>query len=107
MPGNDQGLADKTGSADDIGKFRTPSLRNIAVSAPYMHDGSIASLEAVIDHYVAGGRAARTGRPPPQRSALVSGFALTEDERRDLIAFLRSLTDHDFLSNPNFVSPFR
>ena len=107
LPGNDQGLADKTGRTQDVGKFRTPSLRNIAVSAPYMHDGSITSLAAVVDHYAAGGRAAQQGKPPPQRSALVSGFALSRDERRDLIAFLQTLTDHEFLNNPRFASPYR
>ena len=107
LPGKDQGLADKTGNADDVGKFRTPSLRNIAVSAPYMHDGSIDTLPAVIDHYAAGGRAARTDGPPPQRSHLVKGFTLSDAERSDLVAFLRSLTDHEFLHNPKLASPFQ
>jgi cytochrome c peroxidase len=83
-----------------MGKFKAPSLRNIAVTAPYMHDGSIATLSGVIDHYAKGGRA---------RSALTSGFlkgfTLTTDEKNDLIAFLESLTDTALLSDPRFADP--
>lgn len=107
LPGDDQGLANETGKAADTGRFRTPSLRNIAVSAPYMHDGSLPTLDAVIDHYRAGGAAAAKGRPSPLRSPLITGFELTPAERADLKAFLQSLTDKAFLADPSFSSPFR
>jgi len=95
-----------------MGKFRAPTLRNIAVTAPYMHDGSIATLEGVIDHYASGGRTIREGEykgvgsASPQKSAFVKGFRLTAREKRDLIAFLRSLTDEKFLSDPRFGNPW-
>jgi hypothetical protein len=95
-----------------MGKFRAPTLRNIAVTAPYMHDGSIATLEGVIDHYAAGGRTISAGEykgvgsASPQKSAFVKGFKLTAREKRDLIAFLRSLTDEKFLRDPRFGNPW-
>lgn len=106
LPGEDQGLANETDKLD-TGRYRTPTLRNVAVTAPYMHDGSIATLAAVIDHYAAGGRAARDGSPSPLRSPLVRGFQITPAERRDLIAFLESLTDKALLADPKFQSPFQ
>lgn len=72
---------------DDIGKFKVPTLRNIALTGPYMHDGSMATLEEVIDHFASG------GLPHPNRSALMQPFVLTATERAQLIAFLHSLTD--------------
>lgn len=81
------------------GRFRAPTLRNIAVTAPYMHDGRFATLEEVIDHY------ASPGAPSPGRSPLVKGFVITRDERRDLVEFLKSLTDREFLGNPGFADP--
>lgn len=101
-PANAQGLKELTGKASDSGKFRAPSLRNIAVSAPYMHDGSVADLDAVIDHYAAGGRAEHVNK-----SGFVKGFTLTAQERADLKAFLESLTDERFLTNPAHSDPFR
>jgi len=83
------------------GRFRAPTLRNIAVTAPYMHDGRFATLGAVIDHYAAG------GIPSPGRSSLVKGFAITRDEKADLIAFLESLTDARLLENPELSDPFK
>ena len=67
------------GELVDAGRFRIPTLRNVAVTAPYMHDGSIASLDEVLDHYVAGGRA-----PSPRQSESIQPLALREDERLDL-----------------------
>lgn len=95
-----------------MGSFRTPSLRNIAVSAPYMHDGSIADLEGVLAHYAAGGRTitdgphAGVGANSFLNSPFVPGFKLTQQERTDLIAFLESLTDTDFLTDPRFANPW-
>ena len=107
LPAGNQGLVEHTGKLMDMGKFRTPSLRNVAVTAPYMHDGSIATLDNVIDHYAAGGRSALTGERSPLTSPLVAGFTLASDEKADLIAFLEALTDHGFLKNPNHRSPFQ
>ena len=107
LPARDQGLFDVTNKPEDMGRFRTPSLRNIAVTAPYMHDGSIATLSKVIDHYAAGGRAAQSGMPSPLRSRHVTGFRLADNEKADLIAFLKSLTDPEFLNDPRLSSPFR
>jgi cytochrome c peroxidase len=83
------------------GRFRVPTLRNVAVTAPYMHDGRFATLEEVIDHYATG------GTPSPDRSPLVRGFAITKDEKRDLVEFLGSLTDEALLVNPAFSDPWK
>lgn len=83
------------------GKFRAPTLRNIAVSAPYMHDGRFATLEEVVDHYAKGGTAT------PNRSPLVRGFGITEGGKRDVVEFLKSLTDEAFLSDPALSDPWR
>lgn len=111
-PRDDPGLGEFTGERADNGKFRTPTLRNIAVTAPYMHDGSVATLNEAIDHYEAGGRKiahgpnAGNGRDNPNRNPLVVGFRLTSAERGDLIAFLESLTDEAFLRDPRFANPW-
>jgi cytochrome c peroxidase len=106
-PASDTGLADLTGDPADMGKFRVPSLRNVAVTAPYMHDGSVATLGDAVDAYAAGGRSARLrGKPSPLRDPLVSGFSITPEEKADLVAFLESLTDRGFLSDPRFSDPF-
>lgn len=83
------------------GRFRVPTLRNIAVSAPYMHDGRFATLEEVVDHYAKG------GTPGPGRSRLVQGFVISAEEKRDLVAFLSSLTDDGLLTNPEFADPWK
>jgi cytochrome c peroxidase len=101
-PATDQGLHGKTRRRRDLGRFRAPTLRNIAVTAPYMHDGSIPTLEAVLDHYAAGGRAPTN----PRKSPLLRGFTLSAAEKGDLLAFLASLTDRDFLTDPRFSNPF-
>jgi cytochrome c peroxidase len=82
------------------GRFRAPTLRNVAVTAPYMHDGRFATLEEVVDHYAKGGVAS------PGRSPLVRGFGITEAEKHDLVEFLKSLTDEGFLGNPELSNPF-
>lgn len=111
-PLDNTGLFDMTGERRDMGRFKAPSLRNIAVTSPYMHDGSIATLEAVVSHYERGGRLledgplAGDGRLSPFKSEFVTGFELSEDERADLVAFLESLTDLTVLSDPRFSDPF-
>jgi cytochrome c peroxidase len=106
-PGNDQGLFEVTQNPADQGKFRTPTLRNVALSAPYMHDGSIATLAEVIDHYVAGGRAAQNGEPSPLRDIRIRPFSLSESDKQALIAFLESLTDESFVNSERHTTPFR
>jgi cytochrome c peroxidase len=71
----------------DHGRFKTPSLRNVALTAPYMHDGTLATLEQVVDHFASGGEAA------PNKSPLITGFDLSDQSKADLIAFLHTLTD--------------
>lgn len=88
-PSTDRGLAEITQVATDTGRFKPPTLRNIALTAPYMHDGSIATLSEVIDAYAAGGRAPTSANKSP----LVRGFTITPDEKGDLLAFLDALTD--------------
>ncbi len=110
-PESDTGLRMETGQADDDGHFRAPSLRNIVVTAPYMHDGSIATLSEVIDHYAAGGRTiknganAGVGRENQGKSPLLTGFKLDEFQKRELLSFLESLTDPSALSEPRFSKP--
>jgi cytochrome c peroxidase len=111
-PADNTGIEELTGRAEDMGRFKAPTLRNIAVTAPYMHDGSIATLGEVLDHYAAGGRTihdgpnAGVGRDNPLKSSFVSGFTLSARERADLLAFLISLTDDEFLKDPRFADPW-
>jgi cytochrome c peroxidase len=111
-PPRNGGIFEHTGNPDDMGRFRPPTLRNIIVSAPYMHDGSIATLGEVIDHYARGGRLltdgpyAGDGAKSPYKSGLVGGFELTSQQKFDLLAFLYCLTDDEFLTTPRFASPF-
>jgi cytochrome c peroxidase len=99
MPSDPEAFFHDTGVAAEPSKFRAPTLRNVAVTAPYMHDGSIATLREVVAHYAAGGRS------PRPKSEKVRGFAITPAETDDLVAFLESLTDHVFLTNPAFSNP--
>jgi cytochrome c peroxidase len=106
------GIYQYTRQPGDVGKFKTPTLRNIVLTAPYMHDGSIATLEEVLDHYAAGGRTIPTGpyagrgHDNPHRDARLSGIALTPQNRQDLLAFLRSLTDEELTHDPKFADPW-
>jgi cytochrome c peroxidase len=95
------GVFEVTRQPADNGKFRVPTLRNIAVTAPYMHDGSISTLQEVLDHYSAGGRADN-----PDKSFFLQGFDTTPEERQDLIEFLESLTDTGVLTNPALSDPW-
>ena len=111
-PVADTGLHAKTGAAADIGRFKAPSLRNVSVTGPYMHDGSIATLGEVIDHYADGGRTIASGpnrgigHENPLKDAAVRGFWLTTGQRADLLAFLDSLTDTALLTDPRFANPW-
>jgi cytochrome c peroxidase len=107
----DFGLQRVTKNAADRDKFKAPTLRNVERTAPYMHDGSIATLEEVIDFYAAGGRNIESGpfrgdgRGHPGKSPFIKGFELSADEKADLLSFLRSLTDEGFLQNPDLANP--
>ena len=112
FPADNTGLYDMTGNARDMGRFKAPPLRNVALTAPYMHDGSVATLEDAIRHYERGGRLiedgphAGDGKLSPFKSEFVRGFELTDDERADLVAFLHALTDSSVINNPAWSSPF-
>lgn len=105
------GLERVTGDALDRGKFKTPTLRNIELTAPYMHDGRFATLEEVVDHYDRHIKQSDTldtlileARNAPGRSP---GLSLTDEEKGALVAFLKTLTDHEFISNEDFADPHR
>lgn len=111
-PSENTGLYDMTGERRDMGRFKAPTLRNVAVTAPYMHDGSMATLDDVIAHYERGGRLieegdnAGDGRRSPYKSEFIRGFEITDEERADLIAFLHSLTDETVLQDADLSDPF-
>ena len=98
----DAGRALVTLLATDSGKFKTPSLRNIAVTAPYMHDGRFKTLGECIDHYNTGFHYTKNLDGNLTR---VQKGRLTAQDKSDLIAFLNALTDYEFLSNPKFAKP--
>jgi len=112
-PDPNVGLYEFTQAEEDVGKFKAPTLRNIAVTAPYMHDGSIGTLEEAIDHYRTGGRTIKTGPlagagfDNPNKSEFIKSFELSAQEKADLLNFLRSLTDERLLSDPRFSDPWR
>lgn len=113
FPAGNRGAIDVTGKAEDMGAFRAQSLRNVAVTAPYMHDGSIATLEEVLDFYASGGRNitsgpfAGDGRASPLKSDLITRIDLDAQEKADLVAFLRTLTDDNLLTSSRFANPFQ
>lgn len=99
----DLGRGAVVGDSLENGKFRAVSLRNIALTGPYMHDGRFETLDEVIEHYLSG------GHPSPNKDPLLSDLAnreFTNEQKQALIAFLHTLTDEDFLNNPAFSSPF-
>jgi cytochrome c peroxidase len=116
----DGGVGNITFSATDIGRFKSPSLRNVEVTAPYMHDGRFDTLEKVVDHYSKGVKPhpnlderMRQVNPAPLAAA-PSGpevtprhLNFTDSEKAALVAFLKTLTDHKFLSDPKFSDPFQ
>jgi cytochrome c peroxidase len=99
---SDPGRGAISGEAQDRGRFRVPSLRNVALTAPYMHDGRFATLDAVLDHYAQGLHRGASTDP-----LLREGLALSADDRADLLAFLRALTDERFLRDARFAEPSR
>jgi len=112
-PAPNTGIYALTGRPVDMGKFKVPDLRNVAVTGPYMHDGSIATLDEVLDHYAAGGRtidtgpyAGSVGSANPHKSQLVDGFTLTPERRTALLDYLAALTDQAFLTDSRFSNPW-
>ncbi len=101
----DKGLFDVTGNVSDIGKFKTPTLRNVELTAPYMHDGRFATLEEVIDFYSEGLQFSST-IDPLMKNVHQGGIQLTDDEKQSLLAYLKTLTDTTFIQNRDFSNPF-
>lgn len=95
----DPGAYRLTFDSSDVGAFKTPSLRNIAWTAPYMHDGSLASLNDVIDHYALGGAG------HPNQDPRVAPFELGKGQREDLLAFMQALTDSSFVAWSSTLAP--
>jgi cytochrome c peroxidase len=96
----DLGFGAFTGHVSDNGKFKAPTLRNLAFTAPYMHDGRFQTIEEVIDHYNSGGKIS------PNINSLMHPLQLTESQKADLKAFILTLTDSTVLTNPAFQNPF-
>ncbi len=96
----DPGRGAATGQRYDNGRFRAPSLRNVALTAPYMHDGRFKTLEEVIEHYNQGGHYAENVDPK------IRQLHLSRQDKADLIAFLQTLTDSSFVNNPKHANPF-
>lgn len=97
---NDVGRSAISGKAEDIGRFRVPSLPNVAVSAPYMHDGRFDTLDQVLDHYTQG-----VSQSPTLDARLARPQQLSEVERAALLRFLDALTDERYLTDPRFAKP--
>lgn len=113
FPEGNRGVFEVTGRRTDMGRFRAPSLRNVALTAPYMHDGSVATLREAIDNYAAGGRVihdgplAGDGRRNPYKDPLIAGIELSDRDRADLVAFLETLTDWSLVKDPRLSDPFK
>jgi len=107
------GLSEVTGRQEHRGLFKTPTLRNIALTAPYMHDGRFSSLEEVLDHYNEGIKGSTTLSPVIREAGNEAGspsdgisLNLTEDEKTAIVAFLHTLTDEQFVTDERFSDPF-
>lgn len=103
---DDIGRAKFTGKTGDYGRFKIPSLRNVQLTAPYMHDGRFATLDEVIDHYSEGLQMSPNIDQGKLEYVTQGGVMLTTQEKSDLKAFLLSLTDSTVFSNPLYQSPF-
>ena len=97
----DGGVGDISLKPNQLGQFKSPSLRNVEVTAPYMHDGRFSTLPAVLDHYSSG------GKNHPNKDVRVQPLHFTDSEKAALIAFLKTLTDEQFLTDPKFSDPFK
>lgn len=103
---HDQGRRKVTNDPLDQAKFKVPSLRNIALTAPYMHDGRFVTLEEVVDHYNTGVKNSATLDELMQYNVQPGGLQMTAQGKADMVAFLKTLTDEVFINNPAFKSPF-
>lgn len=103
---SDEGFMKVSGESSDRGKFKIPTLRNIELTAPYMHDGRFKTLEEVIDHYNSGLKSSSTLDPTLQYPLSQGGLKLSEEDKRDLIAFLKTLTDRSLIENEEYSNPF-
>lgn len=103
--GNDQGRYQVTGDKEDMGAFSTPTLRNIELTAPYMHDNRFETLKEVVDFYSEGVENTQY-TDPLMKYARQGGVQLSEEEKEHLIAFLKTLTDTSFVNDPAYQSPF-
>ena len=101
----DKGRENVTSDIADRAKFKVPSLRNIALTAPYMHDGRFKTLEEVVDHYNSGLKAS-TYIDPALENTRSAGLMLNNQQKIDLVNFLKTLTDNSLATNPNYASPF-
>ena len=94
-----------TNDPADKAKFKTHSLRNIALTASYMHHGRFKTLEKVVDHYNTGAKSSATVEFLLQYNLQPGGLQLTAQDKTDLVAFLKTLTDETFLTNPAYQKP--
>lgn len=101
----DKGYEMVSGDPKDRGKFRTPTLRNVEFTAPYMHDGRFKTLEEVVEHYSSGVKFSNT-IDPLMKKVDQGGLQLTTSEKADLVAFLKTFTDTAFMTDEKFQSPF-
>ena len=104
-PYTDMARAEVTNDPFDAGKFKTPTLRNIMLTAPYMHDGRFATIDEVLDHYNDGGHPGTTVDAFMKFTDEESTLELTAQKRLQVKAFLNALTDIDFVNNPAFADP--
>lgn len=100
--GSNQGLFETTHYPNDLGKFKTPTLYNIALTPPYMHDGRFNTLDEVIEHYNSKVKSSPTLDPIMTKAGKEDGLNLTPQEKADLKAFLLTLTDTSYINNPDF-----
>lgn len=103
--GNNLGNFNVTGRAEDIGKFISPTLRNIELTAPYMHDGRFTTLEQVVEFYNSGVNRTPTVDPIMTKPGKEYGLQFTQQDKDDLVAFLKTLTDISYINNPDFSAP--
>lgn len=101
----DIGREEVTQNIADKGKFKVPTLRNIEITPPYMHDGRFQTLEEVIEHYNSGIKESSTVDPAILNTKY-SGLLLTDQDKIDLVNFLKTLTDHTFINNTEYTDPF-
>jgi cytochrome c peroxidase len=103
----DPGFADVTGSPQDHGKFKIPNLRNVELTAPYMHDGRFETLGEVIDHYSSGVVNSSTLDPRLMQNGQPEVLNIPSEDKAALIAFLKTLTDYDMVTDPKYSNPFQ